>query len=135
MLAGFDDAVVLNQDGHISEGSAMNIFMVRDGQVVTPPVTENILEGITRRTAMELISQEIGVPMIERPIDRTEIYLCDELFLTGTAVQVTAITRVDFRKIGKGVMGPVTTQLRDIFAEVIYGRHPKYQGWIKPVFQ
>jgi len=134
MLAGFDDALVLNQDGHISEGSAMNIFMVREGQVITPPVTENILEGITRRTAMEFISQEIGAPMIERPIDRTEIYLCDELFLTGTAVQVTAITRVDFRKIGKGVMGPVTTQLRNIFTEVIYGRHPKYKGWITPVY-
>jgi branched-chain amino acid aminotransferase len=134
MMAGFDEALVLTQDGHISEGSAMNIFMVRDSVVITPPITENILEGITRRTAMELITQELGIPMVERPIDRTEVYLCDELFFTGTAAQVTAITRVDFRPIGAGVMGPVATQLREVFTEVIYGRHPTYKPWNTPVY-
>jgi branched-chain amino acid aminotransferase len=134
LLAGFDEALVLTHDGHISEGSAMNIFMVRSGQVVTPPITENILEGITRRTAMELVGQELGVPMIERSIDRTEIYLCDELFLTGTATQVTAITRVDFRPIGTGEMGPVTSRLREVFTRVVYSQHPKYKQWNTAVY-
>lgn len=107
--SGFDEALVLTQDGHISEGSAMNVFMVREGVVVTPPVTENILEGITRRSVIELLQQELGMQVAERPIDRTEIYICDEFFITGTAAEVTAVTRVDHRPIGSGKMGPVTT--------------------------
>ncbi len=134
LLSGFDEALVLNQDGHISEGSAMNIFMIRDGQAITPPNTENILEGITRRTVMELLRQELGINVIERPIDRTEVYLCDEFFMTGTAAQVTAVTRVDHRPIGSGQMGPITTQLRQVFAEVVHGRHPKYAQWVTPVY-
>ncbi|MFC1878395.1 branched-chain amino acid transaminase [Chloroflexota bacterium] len=132
--AGFDEALVLNEDGHISEGSAMNIFMVRDGVVATPPVTENILEGITRRTAINLLRDEINIPIIERPIDRTEVFLCDEFFMTGTAAQVTAVTKVDYRPIGSGEMGPVTVQLRQIFSDVVYGRLPKYQHWNTPIF-
>jgi branched-chain amino acid aminotransferase len=134
VLAGFDEALVLNQDGHVSEGSAMNIFMVRDDEVVTPPITENILEGITRRTVMELLRQELGLTLVERPIDRTEVYLCDEFFMTGTAAQITAVTRVDYRPIGTGEMGPVVTQLRRIFEEIVYGRHPKYHHWTTPVY-
>jgi branched-chain amino acid aminotransferase len=132
--AGFDDALVLTQEGHISEGSAMNIFMVRDGVVVTPPITENILEGITRRTAIELLSQAMGLQVVERPIDRTEVYLCEEFFMTGTAVQITAVTRVDHRPIGDGRMGPISTELRRIFADVIHGRHPDYRHWNTPVY-
>ena len=100
MRAGFDEALVLTQDGHLSEGSAENIFMVRDGVLITPPVTENILEGITRRSVIELAKEELGLQVIERPIDRTEVYICDEFFLTGTAAQLTAVTRVDHRPIG-----------------------------------
>jgi branched-chain amino acid aminotransferase len=133
-LSGFDEALVLTQDGHVSEGSAMNIFMIRDGVVVTPPVTENILEGITRRSVMELLRQEVGMPVVERPIDRTEVYLCEEFFITGSAVQITAVTQVDHRPIGTGIMGPITTQLRQLFAEVVYGRHPKYCHWNVPVY-
>jgi branched-chain amino acid aminotransferase len=132
--AGFDEALVLNQDGHVSEGSAMNIFMVRDGVVVTPPVTDNILEGITRRTVMELVREELGLPVVERSIDRTEIYLCDELLMTGTAAQVTAATRVDFRPIGAGVMGPVATSLRQLFDNVVRRRVPRYRHWNLPVY-
>ena len=127
--AGFDEALVLNQNGHISEGSAMNVFMVRDGAVFTPPVTDNILEGITRRTAMELVRNELGLEVAERPIDRTELYVCDELFMTGSAAEIVAITKVDYRPIGTGVMGPVTSKLREIFNGVIRAKNPKYSHW------
>lgn len=127
--AGFDEALVLNQNGHISEGSAMNVFMVRDGAVFTPPVTDNILEGITRRTAMELVRNELDLEVMERPIDRTELYVCDELFMTGSAAEIVAITKVDYRPIGTGVMGPVTSKLREIFNGVIRAKNPKYAHW------
>ena len=132
--AGFDEALVLNQDGHLSEASAMNIFMLRNGTVVTPPITDNILEGITRRTVMELIEKELDLPVVERPIDRTEVYLCDEFFMTGTAAQITAVTKVDFRPVGSGVMGPYTTQLRQIFDSAVRGRIAKYTHWNVPIY-
>jgi branched-chain amino acid aminotransferase len=113
----------------------MNVFMLRDGYVATPPPTENILEGITRRTIIELLEQELGINVVERPIDRTEVYLCDEFFMTGTAAQVTAITRVDHRPIGSGVMGAVTTQLRQIFDDIVRGRIQKYHHWNMPVLE
>jgi branched-chain amino acid aminotransferase len=132
--SGFDEALVLNQDGHISEASAMNIFMVRDGVLVTPPITDNILEGITRRSVMELARNELSLPVLERPIDRTEVYLCDELFFTGTAAQITAVTRVDHRPIGNGQMGAVTKRLRDLFNDILHGRVQKYRAWNVPVY-
>src|SRR5512143_3959216 len=110
--SGFDEALVLDQNGHISEGSAMNIFMLRDGVLVTPPVTDNILEGLTRKSVMELASKELGLTVVERSIDRTEVYICEEMFLTGTAAQITTVTRIDHRPVGSGVMGPITTKLR-----------------------
>ena len=127
--AGFDEALVLNQDGHISEGSAMNIFMVRDGIVITPPVTDNILEGITRKTAMELAKNELGLPVVERSIDRTELFMCDELFMTGSAAQIVAITKVDFRPVGNGVMGPVAGKIRELFDDAVRAKNPKYAHW------
>lgn len=127
--AGFDEALVLTQDGHLTEGSAMNIFMVRDGLLVTPPITENILEGITRRSVIELARNEMGLTVVERQIDRSEVYICEELFLTGTAAQVTVVTRVDYRPIGKGVMGPIGEQLRILYSEAIHGNIPKYSHW------
>lgn len=133
--SGFDEALVLNQDGHVSEGSAMNIFLLRDGIIVTPPVTDNILEGITRRTAIELLQSELGFQVIERSIDRTEIYLCDEFFMTGTAAQITAVTKVDHRPIGTGKMGPIGAQLRRIFDDTVRGRLQKYRHWNVPVYE
>jgi branched-chain amino acid aminotransferase len=134
LRSGFDEALVLNVDGHVSEGSAENIFMLRDGVLITPPVTDNILEGITRRTAMELAYSELGLTVVERQIDRTEVYICDEFFMTGTAAQITAVTRVDHRPIGSGGMGPVTTQLRGVFEDVVYGRNSEYRYWNVPVY-
>lgn len=132
--AGFDEALVLNQDGHLSEGSAMNVFIIKEGVVFTPPVTDNILEGITRRTVIELCREELGLTVIERPIDRTEVYLCDELLMTGTAAQITAVTKVDFRPIGTGAMGPITTQLRQRFDDAVRGRNPRFHRWIMAVY-
>jgi branched-chain amino acid aminotransferase len=131
--SGFDEALVLTQDGHVTEGSAMNVFIVRDGVLVTPPVTENILEGITRRTVIELAKNELGLTVVERLIDRTEIYVCDEIFMTGTAAQVTVVTKVDHRPVGTGVMGPVGEALRKLFLDVVYGNNPRYAHWNLPV--
>jgi branched-chain amino acid aminotransferase len=133
-LGGFDEALVLTNDGHISEGSAMNVFMVRDGLLVTPPITENILEGITRRTIMTLAVEIMGLQVVERPIDRTEVYLADEFFMTGTAAQVTSVTMVDHRPIGEGIMGPITEKIRHLFDDVVRGRNASYRHWIEPVY-
>jgi branched-chain amino acid aminotransferase len=132
--AGFDEALVLTQDGHVSEGSAMNVFMVRNGVLVTPTITENILEGITRSTVIDLARQELGVETLERPIDRTEIYMSDELFMTGTAAQIVAITQVDHRQIGAGKMGPIVTRLKELYQQVVRGNLPKYRSWTTPVY-
>jgi len=132
--AGFDEALVLTNEGHISEGSAENVFMVRDGVLVTPSITENILEGIVRRTVLELAQNELGVPVQERPIDRTEVYLCDELFMSGTAAQITAITQVDHRTVGDGQMGAITLKLRALFNEVVRGNMPQYRHWNTAVY-
>lgn len=131
--AGFDEALVLDQKGHVSEGSAMNIFMVRDGVLITPPITDNILEGITRRSIIELANNELGLKVVERSIDRTEVYVADEMFMTGTAAQVVAVTRIDHRPLGAGLMGPITTQLRSLFDDVVRAKVPKYQNWAMEV--
>jgi branched chain amino acid aminotransferase apoenzyme (EC 2.6.1.42) len=131
--AGFDEALVLDQNGHISEGTAMNVFMVRDGVLITPPITENILEGITRRSVIELARAELGLTVVERSMDRTEVYICDEFFMTGTAAQIVAVTRVDHRPVGNGSMGPITAKLRALFEDVVRGRNPKYAHWLVPV--
>jgi branched-chain amino acid aminotransferase len=134
VLSGFDEALVLTNDGHLSEGSAMNVFIVRDGMIYTPPVTENILEGITRRTIIDLAREALGITVVERRIDRTEVYLVDELFMTGTAAQIVAVTKVDHRPIGEGKMGPVTNQLRALYDQVVRCQHPEYRAWTEPVY-
>lgn len=134
ILAGYDEALVLNEDGHISEVSAANFFMIRDGVAYTPPVTANILEGITRRSIMQLLQDEFGVPTVERDIDRTEVYIADELFMCGTGVQIAAITRVEHRTIGTGRIGVITEQLRNLYYDVVAGRVEKYLDWVQPVY-
>jgi len=134
ILAGFDEALVLNKDGHLAEASAANVFIMRDGQVITPPLNANILEGIVRRSLIHLLREEIGVEVVERNIDRTEIYMADEILMCGTGVQVAAITRVEHRAIGTGKMGPITTQLRDLFFDVVRGKVADYQHWVTPVY-
>lgn len=133
-LNGFDEAIVLNQDGHVSEGSAENLFIVRDGVVVTPPATDNILEGLTRAVVMQLCREQLGLTVLERSIDRTELYVADEVFFTGTGVQIAAITEIDRRKVGGGMMGPVVRELRDLYFDVVRGRLPQYRHWCTPVY-
>jgi len=132
--AGFDEAIFLTQDGHVCEGSAENIFVVRNGMIMTPPVSDNILEGINRQTVMTLLRDKLGMNAVERSIDRSEVYLAQEVFFTGTGAQITAVTRVDHRAIGTGQMGPVTKKLREVFFEVVRGREDKYKHWCVPVF-
>ncbi len=131
--AGFDEAIVLNADGHVSEGSAANVFIIREGKAITPPVTDNILEGVVRRTVMQLFRDELNVEVEERSIDRTELFIADEAFFSGTGVQLTAITRVNHRNVGTGQMGPITAKLRDLFFSIVRGREPKYRHWCTPV--
>ncbi len=129
-LSGFDEAIVLSQDGHVSEGSAENIFLVRNGVAITPPVSDNILEGITRRTIMILLKDELGIDVVERPVDRTELFLADEVFFSGTGVQLSAVTKIDHRLVGTGTMGPIVRQLREIFFNVVRGRVVKYRQMV-----
>jgi branched-chain amino acid aminotransferase len=132
--AGFDEAIVLNADGHISEGSAANFFMLRNGVFATPPITDNVLEGITRRTVIQMIRDELGKDVQERQIDRTELYLADEMFFCGTGAQISAITRVDHRPVGSGRIGDMTAHLRQMYFDVVRGRAPKYREWCYPVY-
>jgi branched-chain amino acid aminotransferase len=133
-LAGFDEAIVLDQSGHVSEGSAENIIMMRNGVFVTPPITENILEGITRRTVLQLIQDELGMTVQERSIDRTELYLADEIFFVGSGVQIVPITKIDFRSIGSGVIGPNTKKIMDLYFEAVHGNLQKYRSWCVKVY-
>jgi branched-chain amino acid aminotransferase len=133
-LNGFDDAVVLTQDGHVSEASAMNIFIVRDGVMITPPVTDNVLEGITRSSVMTMAEKELGLPTQERQIDRTELFVCDEIFMTGTAAQISAVTKIDHRPVGSGEMGPIAAKLRELFFDVVRGNNTDYRDWLEPVY-
>jgi branched-chain amino acid aminotransferase len=135
VLSGCDEAIVLNQNGHVSEGSAENLFLVRDGKLITPPVTENILEGITRATIIQLARKELGLETVERPIDRSELYVADEMFFCGTGVQVAAIATVDRRPVGDGKMGPIVKQIRDLYFDVVRGRAPRYRHWCTPVYE
>lgn len=134
VLNGFDEALVLTQDGHISEGSAENFFLVRDGVLITPPVHSNVLEGITRRSVIHLAQQELGLSVLERDIDRSEVYIADEAFFCGTGVQIASIASVEHRPIGSGSMGPITRSLRDLYFRVVRGEESKYLEWLTPVY-
>ncbi len=126
---GFDEAILLTQEGHISEGSGENIFMVANGNLVTPSSSDNILMGITRDTIIKLAKNELGIDTIERAVDRTELYLADECFFSGTATHIAPVVEVDHRPVGAGEIGKITTELQRLFKSVILGRNPKYSDW------
>jgi branched-chain amino acid aminotransferase len=133
-LNGFDEAIMLDERGHVSEGSGENIFVIQDGKIITPPPSSNILVGITRETAMTLARDELGVETVERDIDRTELYTADEVFMTGTAAHVTPVVELDRRPIGDGKMGPITGRMVKLYFDVITGRNEKYRHWCTPCF-
>jgi len=133
-LNGYDEAIVLSQDGHIAEGSAMNLFIVREGKLRTPAVTDNILEGITRNTVIHLAQNELGIEVVERSIDRSELYIADEVLFSGTGAQVAAVVEIDHRRIGSGKMGPVTQKLQETYFGIVRGKIPKYADWLTPVY-
>ncbi len=133
-LAGYDEAIVLNEDGHVSEMSSANFFIVRDGVAITPPVQSNVLEGVVRRTVIQLLRDELGIDVVERNVDRSEVYVADECFMCGTGVQISAITRIEQRAIGGGVMGEITRRLRTVFFDVVTGRSERYRSWLVPVY-
>ena len=127
--AGYDDAIFLTQDGSVSEASAANIFLVRKGQLITPPVTADILEGITRDAVMELAENELDMPTLQRDVDRTELYAADEVFLSGTGFQIAPIVEVDGRQVGTGEMGPVAERLQELYFKAARGEWDKYADW------
>lgn len=134
LMSGFDEAIMLTSEGHVSEGSAENLFMVIEGEIVTPPPSENILQGITRDTIMELARHELGTPVRERVIDRTELYVADEIFLTGTGAQIAPVVEVDHRPVGAGVVGPVASQFQRLYREVTRGKRLEYASWLTAVY-
>ena len=133
-LNGFDEAIMLDERGHVSEGSGENIFVVQGDQVITPPPSSNILVGITRDTVMTLVREELGLQIVERDIDRTELYTSDECFMTGTAAHVTPVVELDHRLIGDGRMGPVTGRLVSLYFDIITGHNANYSHWCTPCF-
>jgi branched-chain amino acid aminotransferase len=129
LAAGFDEAILLNQDGSVSEGSGENLFMIRDGAIITPGETDNCLLGITRDSVIQLAREELGMEIIQRHIHRSELYLADEVFLTGTAAHLTAVGELDNRSIGSGETGPVTKKLQDIYFSTVIGDNHRYEDW------
>ena len=131
---GFDEAIFLNESGHVAEGASSNIFMVRKGKLITPSVTENVLEGITRDSIMELAQNELRLQVVERPINRSELYICDELFFTGTAVGIVPVVRVDHRPVKDGDIGTIARRLQQSYFDATRGHLPAYRKWLLPVY-
>jgi branched-chain amino acid aminotransferase len=134
ILNGFDEAIMLSSDGHVSEGSAENLFIVRDGILYTPDPSQNILEGITRRVVMTLAKNELGLTVVERSIDRSELFAAEEMFLTGSAAGVQWIESVDHRKISGGVQGPISKKLIELYGRVTRAELPQYASWLTKTY-
>ncbi|HKY52544.1 MAG TPA: branched-chain amino acid transaminase [Candidatus Limnocylindria bacterium] len=132
--AGFAEAIVLTNDGHVSEGSAANLFLVREGTLITPPATDNILEGIVRSSVMR-IAGDLGIPIEVRSIDRTELYVSDEMFMCGTGVQISPVISVDHRQVGTGTVGPITTRISKVYFDAVRGKDARYREWLTPIYK
>ena len=131
-LAGFDEAILLNQKGQVCEGSGENIFMVSGGRLITPVLEDNALPGFTRETIIQLAQSELGLEIVERSIDRSELYLAEEVFLTGTAAHLTPVIELDSRPIADGQAGPISSKLQEMYFNIVVGRNPKYLHWCTP---
>jgi branched-chain amino acid aminotransferase len=134
LKSGFDEAIMLTSEGHVSEGSAENIFLVVGNELITPPPSENILLGVTRDTVMQLALRDLGRITRERVIDRTELYVADEIFLCGTGAQIAPVVKVDHRPVGTGTIGPIAGEIQHLYAEVVRGMRPEYMDWCTPVY-
>lgn len=132
-LNGYDEAILLTQEGHVSEGSAENLFMVRKGILFTPPITDNVLEGITRQHILD-VAGDLGIPTLERSIDRTELYAADEVFLCGTGAQLAPVVEIDRRAIGSGLPGAITRRLHKVYFDAVRGRIEAYRDWLTAVY-
>jgi len=131
---GFDEAIFLNQDGSVSEGSAMNLFLVQNGKLITPDVSSNILIGVTRQTIIEIAQKELGLEIKERRVSRAELYTSDEAFFTGTAAEVTPVVKIDRRLVGNGKIGSITKKLQKLYFEIVQGENKKYHHWLTPIY-
>jgi branched-chain amino acid aminotransferase len=131
-IDGYDTAILLNTAGKVAEGPGSCVMFVRDGMLVTPMASDSILESITRASLITLARDELGLEVVERPVDRTELYVADEIFMCGTAAEVLTIGSVDRYQIGDGTIGPITAQLEQIFHDVVRGKNPKYAYWLRP---
>jgi branched-chain amino acid aminotransferase len=131
---GMTEAIMLNQDGHVSEGAGENLVMIRKGVLISPPESDNILEGITLDTALFLASEKLNLPVQRRTIDRSELYIADELFMTGTAAHVTPVTEVDRVPVGNGQPGVISRKLQKLFFDAITGELSEYKNWLIPVY-
>ncbi len=131
-MNGFDEAVVLTGNGHVNEASAANLFMVRDGIAFTPPVSDDLLEGVTRKAIFEILQAE-KIPFEIRSIDRSELYIADEVLLCGTGVQISPVVEVDHRKVGSGAIGPIASVVRERYFDAVRGRLPEYAHWLTPI--
>ena len=131
---GFQEAIMLTSDGYVSEGSGENIFLVTDGKLVTPSSNDRILMGITRDTVIQLAKNELGIETVERHVDRSELYLAEECFLTGTAAHITPVVEIDHRKVADGKIGKLTKQLQKLYSDVEFGKNKKYLHWCTPVY-
>ncbi len=134
LLNGYDEAIMLNPDGTVAEGSGENVFIVKKGKLITTPPSSNILEGITRNAVITLAKEELGVEVEERPILRSELYVADEVFYTGTAAQVAPVVQVDHVVIGNGETGKITKALQEVYFKAVKGEEEKYLNWLTPVY-
>jgi len=134
LKAGYDEALVLSREGHVTEGSAMNFYLVENGKLVTSRSIDNILVGITRDTIKEIAEKEFGIEVEERAINRTELYMADEAFFCGTGAQVSPITSIDNRQVGDGQIGPVTKQIQNMYFDIVKGKVERYKHWCRPVY-
>ncbi|MBU0580075.1 MAG: branched-chain amino acid transaminase [Candidatus Margulisbacteria bacterium] len=134
MLNGYDEALVMDSNGHVVEGSAENLFIIRDGVAITPQVNENILEGITRQALIKMLKEEIKIEVIERAIDRSELYIADEVFLCGTGAQVSPVVEIDHKIVAAGKPGEITMKLSKIYFDAVKGINRKYSEWLTPVY-
>jgi len=135
LLSGYDEAILLNQNGFVAEGSGENIFLVRVRKLITPSYSEHILEGITRAAVIKLAKNELMLELEERPVARSELYVADEIFLTGTAAEITPVVEVDNHKINGGEVGPITKELQELYFNAVRGKIERYKGWLTPVYE